>query len=109
MARRAWPDARQLAERWHRMDVLADDPIAVILEAQYLGGDRSGALATYARHVARLTSDVDRAPGRALTALAARIEQAPAPRATKRANENWYEHAPRSTRASWVGRASGSR
>ena len=104
MARRAWPDARQLAERWHRLDVLADEPIAIIVEAQYLGGDRSGALATYARHVARLSTDVGRAPGRALAALAARIEQTPAPRATKRASENWYEHAP-SFDASLVGRA----
>ena len=104
MARRAWSDARQLAERWHRLDVLADEPIAVLVEAQYLGGDRSGALATYGRHVARLASDVARPPGRALTALAARIEHSPAPRATKRASENWYEHAP-SFDASLVGRA----
>ena len=104
MARRAWPDARQLAERWHRMDILADEPISLLIEAQYLGGDRSAALATYARHVARLASDVGRAPGRALAAFAARIEQTPTPRATKRANENWYEHAP-SFDASLVGRA----
>ena len=103
MARRAWSDARQIAERWHRLDVLADEPIAIVVEAQYLAADRSGALATYARHVARLSSDVGRAPGRALAALAARIEQTPAPRATKRASENWYEHAP-SFDASLVGR-----
>jgi DNA-binding SARP family transcriptional activator len=104
MARRAWPDARQLAERWHRLDALADEPIALLVEAQYLGGDRSAALATYARHVARLSSEVGGAPSRALTALAARIEQTPAPRATKRASEDWYEHAP-SFDASLVGRA----
>ena len=103
MARRAWLDARQLAERWHRLDVLADDPIALIVEAQYLGGDRSAALATYARHVARLSSDVGRSPGRALTALAARIEQSAAAKTTRRATENWYEQAP-SFDASLVGR-----
>jgi DNA-binding SARP family transcriptional activator len=103
MARQAWPEARQLAERWHRLDVLADEPIALLVEAQYLGGDRSGSLATYARHVARLSADVGRAPGRALAALATRIEQTAAPRSTKRANEKWYEHAP-SFEASLVGR-----
>jgi DNA-binding SARP family transcriptional activator len=103
MARQAWSEARQLAERWHRLDVLADDPIAVLVEAQYLSGDRSGALATYARHVSRLSSEVGRAPGRARAALAARIEQAPAQRAAKRATEKWYEHAP-SFDASLVGR-----
>jgi len=103
MARRSWPDARQLAERWHRLDVLSDEPIAVLVEAQYLAGDRSGALATYARHVARLTKEVDRTPGRALATLATRIEQSSAPRGAKRATEKWYEHAP-SFDASLVGR-----
>ncbi|MFL5618571.1 MAG: ATP-binding protein [Gemmatimonadaceae bacterium] len=103
MARRAWADARQLAERWHRLDVLADEPIAVLVEAQYLGGDRSAALATYGRHVSRLSEEVGRTPGRTLTALAARIEQTAAPRGTKRATEKWYEHAP-SFDASLVGR-----
>ena len=104
MARRAWPEARQLAERWHRLDVLDDDPIALLVEAHYLGGDRSAALATYARYAARLSSDVGRSPGRALTALAARIEQSAAPKTTRRATEDWYEHAP-SFDASLVGRA----
>jgi DNA-binding SARP family transcriptional activator len=103
MARRAWPEARQLAERWHRLDVLADEPIAVLVEAQYLGGDRSGALATYARHVTLLSKEVGRTPDRALATLAARIEQTAAPRGSKRATEKWYEHAP-SFDGSLVGR-----
>jgi DNA-binding SARP family transcriptional activator len=103
MARRAWTDAKQLAERWHRLDTLADEPIGVWVEAQYLGGDRTGALATYSRHVARLAKEVGRAPERTLAALAARIEQTSAPRGTKRATEKWYEHAP-SFDASLVGR-----
>ena len=105
LARHAWSEARQLAERWHRLDALADEPIALLVEAQYVSGDRSGALATYARHVARLTAEVGRSPGRALTSLAARIEQTAAPRAPeRRATESWYEHAP-SFDASLVGRA----
>jgi DNA-binding SARP family transcriptional activator len=103
MARRAWPEARQLAERWHKLDALADDPISLIVEAQYLSGDRSGALATYARHASRLAQEVGRPAGRALTALAARIEQSSAPRTTRRATEGWYAHAP-SFDASLVGR-----
>ena len=103
MARRAWSDARQLAERWHRLDVLADEPIAVLVESQYLGGDRSGALATYTRHVTRLSKEVGRVPDRALATLAARIEQTAAPRGSKRATEKWYEYAP-SFDASLVGR-----
>lgn len=106
MARHAWTDARQLAERWHRLDLLADEPVALLVEAQYVSGDRSGALATYARHVSRLSAELGRGPGRALTALAARIEQTAAPRSpTRRATESWYEHAP-SFDASLVGRDS---
>src|SRR5688500_16756132 len=105
LARHAWSEARRLAERWHRLDVLADEPITLLVEAQYMSGDRSGALATYARHVTRLASEVGRAPGRALNSLAARIEQTAAPRAPeRRATESWYEHAP-SFDASLVGRA----
>jgi DNA-binding SARP family transcriptional activator len=105
LARHAWGEARQLAERWHRLDVLADEPITLLVEAQYVSGDRSGALATYARQAARLAAEVGRTPGRALTSLAARIEQTAAPRAAeRRATESWYEHAP-SFDASLVGRA----
>ena len=104
LARHAWSEARQLAERWHRLDVLADEPVALLVESQYVSGDRSGALATYARHVARLSTEVGRSPGRALMSLAARIEQTAAPRAPeRRATESWYEHAP-SFDASLVGR-----
>jgi len=105
LARHAWNEARQLADRWHRLDVLADEPVALLVEAQYVSGDRSSALATYARHVTRLSAEVGRAPGRALTSLAARIEQTAAPRAPeRRATESWYEHAP-SFDAGLVGRA----
>ena len=105
LARHAWGEARELAERWHRLDGLADEPVALLVEAQYVSGERSGALATYARHAARLASEVGRSPGRALTSLAARIEQTGAPRAPeRRATESWYEHAP-SFDASLVGRA----
>src|SRR5215218_2529361 len=95
MARRAWTDARRLAERWHRLDLLADEPVAVLVEAQFLAGDRAEALATYAQHVAMMAAEAGRMPGRALAGLAARIEHTAAPKAaTRRATEGWYEHAP---------------
>jgi DNA-binding SARP family transcriptional activator len=104
LAQRGWTEARQFAERWHRLDDLADDPIALLVEAQYLGGDRAAALATYARHAARLAAEVGRGPGRALTSLVTRIEQMPVTRPPiRRATESWYEHAP-SFDASLIGR-----
>ncbi|HKH91211.1 MAG TPA: AAA family ATPase [Gemmatimonadaceae bacterium] len=104
LARRAWTEARRFAERWHRLDVLADEPIAVLVEAQFLAGDRAGALAAYARHVARLAAEAERTPSRTLATLAARIEHtAAAKAATPRATEGWYERAP-SFDASLVGR-----
>ena len=105
MARRAWVDARQLAERWHRLDVLSDEPIALMVEAQFLSGDRAGALATYGRHVARLGAEAQGTPSRSLAALAARIENSATTKAPpRRASEGWYQHAP-SFDASLVGRS----
>jgi DNA-binding SARP family transcriptional activator len=103
LARRDWQEAIQLAERWSRLDPLLDDPVAVQIEARFLSGDRAGALAVHARHLTRLEAE-GIAPGRALTALAARIERSPARSPARRATETWYEHAP-SFDASLVGRA----
>lgn len=106
MARRSWTDAQRLAERWHRLDVLAEEPIALLVEAQFLGGDREGALAAYGKHAERLAAETGRAPGRALSALAARIEHTAATRApTRRATDEWYQHAP-AFDASLIGRGS---
>jgi DNA-binding SARP family transcriptional activator len=103
-ARRDWRDARHLAEKWAGLDPLADEPVAALIEAQYLAGDRDAALATYSRHVARLAADAERSPSRSLCELAARLEHAasaePQP---PRATESWYEHSP-SFDASLVGR-----
>jgi DNA-binding SARP family transcriptional activator len=105
LARRAWSDARQHAERWSLLDSLADEPVGLLMEAQYLAGDRAAALATYARHVARLKAETERPPGRALIALASRIEHtAVAKPSPRRTTETWYELGP-SFDASLVGRA----
>jgi DNA-binding SARP family transcriptional activator len=75
-ARRAWRDARELAEKWSALDPLADEPMALVVETQFLSGDRDEALATYARHVARLASDAGRTPSKSLAELASRVQQA---------------------------------
>jgi DNA-binding SARP family transcriptional activator len=103
MARRSWLEAATLAERWARLAPLADEPIAVQMEARFLAGDRAGALALHARHLARLEADGAGGAGRALAALALRIERSPAKGAGRRATESWYEQAP-TFDASLVGR-----
>jgi len=103
MARRAFRDAAQLAERWTRLDPLAEEPVAVLIEAQHLAGERDAAGTTYAKYVARLGAGAQRAPGRTLVDLMARLAQPPAS-GRARASETWYEHAP-SFVGSLVGRA----
>lgn len=105
LARRAWHEARQLAERWGRLDPLADGPIALLMEAHFLAGDRDAALAVHARYVGRLEKEEARAPRRSLVELAARIADAEVSEPkTPRATESWYEQAP-SFAGSLVGRA----
>ena len=103
MARRAWLEAAQVAERWARLAPLADEPIAVQMEARFLAGDRAGALALHARHVARLEADGAGEAGRTLGALAERIGRSPSKERGRRATERWYEDAP-AFDASLVGR-----
>ncbi|HMA25114.1 MAG TPA: AAA family ATPase, partial [Gemmatimonadaceae bacterium] len=104
MARRAWRDAARLAERWTKLDPHADEPVAILIEAQHLAGERDAAHATYARYVARLATEPHRAPARAIGELMARLEQSRTEQKQPRAKETWYEHAP-SFVGSLVGRA----
>ncbi len=104
MARRAWRDAARLAERWTKLDPHADEPVAILIEAQHLAGERDAAHATYARYVARLATEPHRAPARAIGELMARLEQSRTEQSQPRAKETWYEHAP-SFVGSLVGRA----
>jgi DNA-binding SARP family transcriptional activator len=104
-ARRDWRDARHLAQKWSSLDPLADEPVAALVEAQYLIGDRDAALATYSRHVARLAKEDERPPSRSLVELASRLEHtAAAAPEHLRATDSWYEQAP-SFAASLVGRS----
>jgi len=105
LAQRAWRDAQRFAERWSKLDPLADEPVAVIVEALYLAGERDAALATYSRHVARLSNEVQRGPGPALVALASRLAHSvPDKPQPPRATESWYGRSP-SFMASLVGRS----
>lgn len=104
MARRAWRDAARLADRWTKLDPDADEPVAILIEAQHLAGERDAAHATYARYVARLATEPHRAPARAIGELMARLEQSRMEQKQPRAKETWYEHAP-SFVGSLVGRA----
>jgi DNA-binding SARP family transcriptional activator len=94
MARREWRDAARLAERWTRLNPLAEEPIIALIEAQHLGGERDAAHASHARYVARLSSETGRAPGRAVAELMARLEQPAVEPKHPRAKEAWYEHSP---------------
>jgi DNA-binding SARP family transcriptional activator len=103
MARLAWRDAARLAEQWMKLDPLAEEAVAIVIEALHLAGDRDAARSAYARYVARLAAESQRPPSAAITALVARMEQ-PMDRATRPAKEAWYEHAP-SFDASLAGRS----
>lgn len=94
MARREWRDAARLAARWTTLDPLAEEPVAALIEAQHLAGDRDAARATHARYVARLAAETGRAPCRVVNELMARLEQPTVESKHPRAKETWYEHAP---------------
>jgi DNA-binding SARP family transcriptional activator len=104
MARREWREAANLAERWSELDRLADEPVAVLMEAQFLAGNRVAAMATYSQHLARLAADSGRNPGPAIAKLVRRIGQ---PAAVRRNGmmDAGKERAP-SFDASLVGRES---
>jgi len=94
MARRAWRDAVQMAERWVKLDPLADEPSGVLIEALHLAGERDAARSAHACYVARLAAETNRASGHALTELMSRLEQPAVDPKQPRAGESWYEHAP---------------
>jgi len=75
LARHAWDDSARLAERWTALAPFDDEPVASLMEAQFLGGNPADALATYTDHATRLAVEVHRAPGQSLIELAARIRR----------------------------------
>ena len=77
-ARRDWPRARLLGDRWQGLEPHSDQAAHFRVEVCYLGGDRDGALAAWRAHRAARRTVTGHEPGLALRELAARIESAPA-------------------------------
>ena len=117
-----WRDATRVAARWSELEPLSDDPVAGLMEAQFLAGERDAALATHAQYIARLANDSSRTPGRPIRDLAVRISRAGTVAARPlRAPENWYgdgaaftsslagrAHEWEALRRAWDGVASGT-
>jgi DNA-binding SARP family transcriptional activator len=104
MAQWRWREAADLADRWLASDPLADEAAHLAVEARYLGGHRSGALSRYAEHRDLLLREVGREPGRALEALARRVEADRGGHESRPVvTDEWYVNAP-SFEASLIGR-----
>lgn len=74
MTRSHWREAVGIAERWLGVDPLSDEATRVAVEALYVLGDRSAALARLAEYRDRLARELRTPPSDALLALAHRIE-----------------------------------
>ena len=105
LAQGRWRDAIRLCDQWASLAPLEEEPVAALMEALFLAGDLTSALAAYADHATRLAAEVHRAPGRTLVDLAARIRrqsqthrQAPSPRLSN----GWHEAV--SFRGNLIGR-----
>jgi DNA-binding SARP family transcriptional activator len=98
-----WREAVELADRWLRSESVSDEAAHLAVEARYLSGNRAGALTRFAEYRDLLAREAGCEPGRALQALARRVE---ADRATTEAppiTDEWYIRAP-AFDASLVGR-----
>ena len=94
IARHAWRDALQVADRWLAADSLSEPAIRLAIEASWLAGDRRAALsrfAEYRKHLERETGDV---PGRELLALVRRVESDSAEPPAPQAAGDWYANPP---------------
>jgi DNA-binding SARP family transcriptional activator len=74
MARWDWRQAVAHATAWLQAEPLAEEAATLLIEAQYLAGDRMAALSSYASFRARLLADTGVEPRRALLQLVRRIE-----------------------------------
>ena len=121
IARHAWREALQVAERWLAADSLSEPAIRLAVEASWLAGDRRAALsrfADYRRHLERETGDV---PGRELLGLVRRVEADGGETPAASPATDWYADPPalqaalverdaewRTLAGAWRGLASGS-
>ena len=103
MAGRRWREATDRADQWAASDRLSEDAARVAVEARYLAGDRSAALARAADYRALLQREAGCEPSQALLALVRRIESDPSPAPQAPSGDEWYARAP-SFEASLIGR-----
>jgi len=94
MGRWQWRDAAAEATRWLAWEPLADEAARLLVEALYLSGDRSGALARFAEFRDRLQAETGETPSRALSQLVRKIEADQAARPRRPITDEWYTRAP---------------
>ena len=94
MGRWQWRDAATEAARWLAWEPLADEAARLLVEARYLVGDRTGALARFAEFRDRLQAETGAAPSRALVQLARKIAADEGARPTRPITDEWYTTAP---------------
>jgi DNA-binding SARP family transcriptional activator len=94
MGRWQWRDAANEAARWLAWEPLADEAARLLVEALYLSGDRSGALARFAEFRAQLQAETGQSPSRPLAQLIRKIEADQAARPARPITDEWYTRAP---------------
>lgn len=94
MGRWQWRDAADEATRWLAWEPLSDEAARLLVEALYLAGDRTGALARFTEFRDRLRRETGTPPGKALTQLARKIEADDGARPPRPITDEWHIRAP---------------
>ena len=94
MSKWQWRDAIGHAHRWLSLEPLSDEAARLLIEAHYLAGDRTAALARFAEFRAHLQAELGAAPSRPLSHLVRRIEADPGGRSARPITDEWYVRAP---------------
>jgi DNA-binding SARP family transcriptional activator len=95
LARHAWKEAAQAADRWLSVDPLSEAAIRLAVEASYLAGDRRAALARFAEYRRCLERETGDQPSHALLGLIRRVESdlSSSPDSAEHATD-WYARPP---------------
>lgn len=95
MDQRRWREAAELADRWLANEPVSEEAAVLAVEARYLSGDRGAALARYGEYRTALAREAGCEPGRALQALARRIEADRGSGEIRPITDEWFAHAPK--------------
>jgi DNA-binding SARP family transcriptional activator len=98
-----WRDAVELADRLLASEPVSDEAAQLAVEARYLAGNRSGALAKFGEYRDLLAHEAGCEPSRTLQALVRRVEADRASTDAPPITDEWYTRAP-TFEASLVGR-----